>query len=47
MALQWRAGGFLVVERCPPRMTAVGKVLHLHRDAPRHSPSGVTPHGRS
>jgi hypothetical protein len=29
MELQWRDAGLLRVERCPPRTTASGKILHL------------------
>ena len=32
MQLAWReAGGVLRVDRQPPRVTALGKILHLHR----------------
>ena len=33
MALQWRGGGVLGVERRAPLLTASGKILHLHREA--------------
>jgi hypothetical protein len=32
MGLSWRGGGFLRVERLPPRATASGKILHLHQE---------------
>jgi hypothetical protein len=32
MELQWRQAGLLRVERTAPRMTASGKILHLHRE---------------
>jgi hypothetical protein len=31
MALQWRQAGLLSVERSAPRVTAAGKILHLHQ----------------
>jgi hypothetical protein len=31
MALQWRAAGFVVVERAAPLALPSGKVLHLHQ----------------
>jgi hypothetical protein len=31
MALQWRAAGFVVVERAVPVALPSGKVLHVHR----------------
>jgi hypothetical protein len=33
MAIQWRTARLLEVERRPPRATASGKILHLHREA--------------
>lgn len=42
MAIQWRTARLLQVERTPPRATASGKILHLHREsqpAPRPEPS--------
>jgi hypothetical protein len=35
MALMWRAGELLTVERRPPLTTPSGKVLHLHLERPR------------
>jgi len=32
MAIQWRMARLLEVERRPPRATASGKILHLHRE---------------
>ena len=32
MAIQWRMARLLRVERRPPRATASGKILHLHRE---------------
>ena len=32
MALQWRLGGWLDVERRPPHRTGTGKILHLHQE---------------
>ena len=32
MAIQWRMARLLQVERTPPRATASGKILHLHRE---------------
>ena len=34
MGLVWRTGRFLSVERQPPLVTASGKILHLHAQAP-------------
>jgi hypothetical protein len=38
MELQWRSLGLLEVERRAPRMTATGKVLHLHTETPVPGP---------
>jgi hypothetical protein len=35
MALQWRGGRSVAVERRPPVTTAVGKIQHLHRERAR------------
>jgi hypothetical protein len=44
MALQWRQGGLLRVERRPPQTTGSGKILHLHgAGATPHRPAGDTP----
>ena len=32
MQLAWRDAGYLRVDRRPPRLTPLGKVLHLHTD---------------
>jgi hypothetical protein len=34
MEMQWREGGYLVVDRQPPRITPSGKILHLHQERP-------------
>jgi hypothetical protein len=44
MALQWRQGGLLRVERRPPQTTGSGKILHLHgAGATPPRPAGDTP----
>jgi hypothetical protein len=47
MALQWRLGGWLEVERRAPYVTGSGKVLHLHQEGPgaatRGRPGEVAP----
>jgi hypothetical protein len=41
MAIQWRMARLLRVERTPPRATASGKILHLHREyQPMPQPPG-------
>jgi hypothetical protein len=40
MALQWRLGGLLEVERRPPYATGSGKILHLHQERPASDSSG-------
>ena len=40
MALQWRLGGWLEVERRAPYVTAGGKVLHLHQAGALGGPAG-------
>jgi hypothetical protein len=42
MQLAWREAGILHVERQPPRLTPLGKILHLHATR-----SGVTPSSSS
>ena len=41
MALQWRGGGVLGVERRAPMRTASGKILHLHCDRAGDERGGV------
>ena len=38
MQLAWREARFLSVERRPPRLTPLGKVLHLHTDRAAAAP---------
>jgi hypothetical protein len=40
MALQWRLGGWIEVERRPPHVTGGGKVLHLHHERREPKPPG-------
>src|SRR5262249_51718055 len=40
MELQWRTLGLLEVERQVPRVTAAGKILHLHSDLKAAPASG-------
>jgi hypothetical protein len=40
MALQWRVGGFVHVDRRAPVPTAAGKVLHVDNLSSRVGPSG-------
>ncbi|MBI4526400.1 MAG: hypothetical protein HY695_21585 [Deltaproteobacteria bacterium] len=34
MSIQWREAGLLCVERAAPRITAAGKILHIHSERP-------------
>jgi hypothetical protein len=41
MVRVWREAGLLRVDRAPPRLTRVGKILHLHQHGP--ASAGVAP----
>jgi hypothetical protein len=42
MALAWREGNVLTVERRAPMTTAAGKILHLHARSRREPPLNGT-----